>query len=41
MEEDDADSVLTNSALKFAFALSHFIAEWKTHDLDERLVVVI
>ena len=41
VEEDDADSVLTNSAFESAFTLPHFVAEWKTQDLDERLVVVV
>ena len=41
VEEDDANSVITNSAFESAFTLPHFIAEWKTLDLDERLVVVV
>ena len=41
VEEDDADSVITNSAFESTFTLPHFVAEWKTHDLDERLVVVV
>ena len=41
VEEDDANSIITNSAFESAFTLPHFVAEWKTQDLDERLVVVV
>ena len=41
VEEDDADSIITNSAFESAFTLPHFVAKWKTQDLDERLVVVL
>ena len=41
VEEDDAYLIITNSAFESAFTLPHFIAEWKTLDLDERLVVVV
>ena len=34
VEEDDADSIITNSAFESAFTLPHFVAEWKTQDHD-------